>query len=643
MPKKSLLFFLIFAISLFTFAAHAQDITPPTTTVVQTPSSPDGDNGWYVTSVQFELTATDLESGVKEIHYRIDDGTWQTVSFSNTQNMAPNPSFETAGATSSGLASWEASVVDPDGTYSQDTTVYLPGYASSSAKMVVSGGNWHGINHQAAYVPVTPFDNMSASVWYNVTGTPGISYFKVFAVLNDDSTVQIGESDRITSLTNGWENLTLDFIVNNSQAKGVYLDIGHGGPGTINVDGVELNSSLQSTSTTVTISSDSATHKLEYYSVDNDGNIETYSCISPIKNCITFKLDRTPPGNWHDSGAFRGFFGPDHELYVYTNVEDATSGLSVFTDKYQYKVDAQATFGRYPNILSCNGTWEVGNWVILISPPFTPGVHSSYLLTPKTDFCNNNWKECKIVRFYAEDMAGNTATKDFCINGPWIQIAGEGTVRSNHNIDMLSESNADNTDGLIEISGTNIDFFTSSQDWEVTNAPVIEGYDFADFWNSTGEKTNLTTELVSESGLYVLGDDFEIENNSIPNDYATATFNQIVFVEGNLTISSDIELADTSTALFIVVGDVHIDKSVENLEVAIFADGMFETAYNATEGSAISTLNLRGLFAGDTFAFQRTLQGTNNEDTPSESFVYEPKYLVQLKEYFSSSSVIWNY
>ena len=56
--------------------AFAQDVTAPNTTYTQTPPSPNGKNSWYVTPVQFNIQSTDLESGVKEINYRLDSGTW---------------------------------------------------------------------------------------------------------------------------------------------------------------------------------------------------------------------------------------------------------------------------------------------------------------------------------------------------------------------------------------------------------------------------------------------------------------------------------------------------------------------------------------------------------------------------------------
>jgi hypothetical protein len=50
------------------------DGTPPLTAVISTGTL--GTNGWYRTPVSFELSATDADSGVAEIFYRVDDGDW---------------------------------------------------------------------------------------------------------------------------------------------------------------------------------------------------------------------------------------------------------------------------------------------------------------------------------------------------------------------------------------------------------------------------------------------------------------------------------------------------------------------------------------------------------------------------------------
>ena len=482
---------------------------------------------------------------------------------------------------------------------------------------------------------------MSTSAWVKTQNVTGTAYFNVYA-LDAAGGSQLIATSLPVSGTAQWTRITLNFVVTKADTTGVYMDAGLSGPGTAWFDAVTLDSSTSAAATTVTVASDSKNHTFEYYAVDNVGNVEAHSCVTPKKNCIEFKLDQTPPGNWHDSGATRGFFGSSHELWVYTYVKDLTSGLSVFTDKYQYHTENNPGFGRFTNLLGCNSPWLTDQWVPLISPPFTNGVEEAFLLTPKTDFCNSNWKICKIVRFYAKDMAGNSDTKDFCINGPWIRLRGKGVVRANSYIDMLAEGAGDNTDDLVEISSSNIDFFTSSKDWYVRNVPTSGYYNYDPLWDISGDKTQITNgNLTASTGIYYVNGNFEIKNSTIPANYSTATFNQIVFINGDLTISNNVGVSASSTALFIVKGSVNVKKSVTDLAVAVFADGDFHTAYDASEGETTQTLVLHGLYSADKFEFQRTLQGTGNDTTPSEDFIYEPKYLIGLNSFFGNYSVTW--
>ena len=196
-------------------------------------------------------------------------------------------------------------------------------------------------------------------------------------------------------------------------------------------------------------------------------------------------------------------------------------------------------------------------------------------------------------------------------------------------------------DGLIELGGNTVDFFTSSKGWLARNSTPPTDYDYAYFLGKAGTTTPLTTDLISASGAYLITGDFEIDNQSLPNDYDNLTFDQIVFVDGNLTITTDIQIDPTSTALFIVSGNIHIDKKVNALHVGLFSDQEIATAHNITEGEATDTLILKGIYAAETFSFQRTLQGTNNQKDPSDDFTYEPKYLIQLRDFFGENHIIW--
>ena len=646
MPSKTNAVRKLFALSvfsvvglLFCFNTLAADATAPITTATKSPSSPDGKNGWYVTPVEITLQSTDLDSGVKEINYKIDSLSWQKVDFSNSLNLAPNPSFEFSDENPPiNTKDWTVGTIDGFVNYARDTSEYKPGFETTSLRINSTGAGWHSVNHAAMFAVATPYSNMNAYAWIKSSSVTGTAYFKVYAVsqdINGVKTVTPLATSSTLSGTNDWTQLAVNFVVNVPNAIGVYLEIGLDGAGTIWTDAADITNSL-SPSTTFTVSTDSILHTVQYYAVDRAENTET------TKN-LTFKLDQTSPGNWSDSGAVRAPQGSVHELYVWTNVDDYTSGISTLSNKFQYTTPRNAGYGYFSNLLGCNSTWRANQWAALV-PPSTPGAQTAYLITPKVDFCDSNWKTCHYVKFYAEDMAGNTAAKETCLYGPWIKVRGKGIVRSNTTIDMLSEADDYNTDGLIETGGVYSTFFDSSTNYYASESPAPPDYNYSKFYSmTTSSKTTISTSgnLVASSGVYKIDGNYTITSGKIPGTYSTATFNQIVFVNGDMTISSNIKVANSSTALFIVKGNVKISKNVTETSIGIISDGTISTAYDLAEGDYCSTLTLKGIFTANKFLFTRTLQGTKNDQYPSEDITYEPKYAIKLVDYMGSNSIKW--
>lgn len=626
--------------------AQGTDTQAPSTVHSLNPSSPDGNNSWYISPVQIQLDATDLGSGVKRINYRIDGGTWLSKTFEGTQNRVTNPSFELGASTSTGATAWYASVEDPEATYQRTSEDFAPEYSNNSLKITATAGTWHGINNKATYADATSYDNMTAAIWAKTQDVTGNMYFNVYAVEPNGQNYiyTLLDTSPAISGNNDWTKISLDFTVDVPNAVGVYIDAGLAGPGTVWFDAASISSSLTNTSTTITISDDNANHTVEYYSEDYSGNVEDSSCTSPKNNCAEFKLDQTPPSNWSNLGSEHRS-GNNHQLFVFVDVEDETSGLSANTgnsNKYQYTTHKYPEFGYYSDLDKCQkNDWESGGWVNLGIGVQNNGDNSAYLETQRTNFCNSNWKQCKDVRFYAEDMAGNVDYKYWCLKGPWVKVRGEGIVRSNHNIDMSGEGSEDNTDGLIEAGGYSIDAFRSSKSWKAKSLKKQTTPEYEELYEMTEDKTEIEDgNLVAESGVFEIKGDLFINSSTIPGNYGNAAFNQIVFVDGDILITDDVSIRDESTALFIVNGNVQIDKSVNNVGIAIIASGNIETAYNIDpENDTVNTLNMQGFYIADTIQFQRTLN--DNESTPAESIIFEPKYLIQQKNLFQTSSIEW--
>jgi len=609
---------------------------PPYTSLSKTPALPNGKNNWYVTPVNIVLSSTDLGSGVSTINYRIDGGSWVVVRKSDTLNLAPNPSFEVQDPSSSiNTQAWEAGLQDMYTTYSRDTI--SPLFDSTSIKIYANAAGWHSINNAANYAVANPLSSMSAEVWLKTTSASGNAYFKMYAVSQDVEGnfiyTLLGQSSSITGSTE-WVKLSLNYTVSVTDAIGVYMDVGLDGVGILNIDGVSINNALKSADTSFTVSTD-GNHTVDYYSTDRSGNVE------PIQSAF-FKIDQTPPGNWRNSNAYRGLFGPsDHHLYVTTVVDDLTSGLSTLTDKYQYHTENNPGYGVYSDLMRCSSTWQPGGWAILISPPFLPGSTTAILLTPKTDFCNSNWRICKTVRFYAEDMAGNSAYKDLCINGPWIKIRGGGIFGSRSGINMLSESNEANTDSVIEAGNSQVSFFTSTRGWVVKDNIIDTDLSYSELRGMTKVPTEITSTLPMTDGVFIKNGSLTINSTSTPRNYETTNLKQVIFVNGNLRFDRELLLSQNAAVLFVVSGDVEIRKTVSEINCAIHSDGTFYTAYDTSEGDQTSTLKLNGVFVANKFIFQRTLQGTDNIQIPSEEFTYSPKYGYLLRQYIGTNAVRW--
>lgn len=628
---------------LLAFHVFAADILAPSTTVTQTPTLPNGNNEWFTTPITFTLHATDLESGVQTLSYRRDTGVWQTTTFEDTLNLVTNPSFEELDEnTAFQTYGWLPIADITPTTYQRDASVFKTGFETTAVKISGTAPGWHAITNVATFVPASYLHNMNATTWIKTDNVSQIAYFKVYAVTqgNNISTTPIAQSNTVSG-TNDWGQLSANFIVSEPATIGVYLELGLLGSGTIWLDASAISESLTTATVTTSIAVDGE-HTLEYYATDRNGNQETHTCLGTTKNCKTIKLDQTPPGNWHDSGAYRGVGGQAYEVYVYATVEDDTSGISTNTNSFQYFTENNATFGKYANLLNCNSTWNSNTSASLSSPAFTNGTKSAYLLTPKTSFCNNNWSFCKIVNFYAEDVAGNKGTKDFCINGPWVAVSGKGIVHANGGITMIAEADGNNTDGLIESGTSQLDFFTSSKNWYIKNATTEEGISYQQLFTQTADKLTLADKHMKNStGIYYVSQSMTLEASSLPQDFSGKNNSQIIFVNGDLTIDKNINTTNDAAIMFVVKGDVKIMEKVTNVNAAIIADGTLYTAYDSEEGEASNTLSMHGIYVANNFKLQRTLQGTNNSKTPSEEFVYEPKYVTNLAQFYKTNEVIW--
>lgn len=611
---------ILFTFFFLVFGAVQAETTPPMTTANLSPPTPNGQNDWYVNPIEVVFAASDLESGVKSISWRRGTGSWNVTSFENTVNLVPNSSFEEA--TTPPISSW-AFQGQPGSSGSQSTANFLFGQAS--AQIVSAQNGWNGFNHALNYVPADPFDNMNASVWVKSQDLLGEGvYLKIYALSPLGSTL-IAQSGSLTT-AESWTRLSKSFYVSVNDAYGVYLDLGLQGTGTVWLDGASLTNALLDTSVYQTFSQNGFS-AVEYYAVDNGGNQE-----APAKS-FSAKIDTVAPQNWQGFETERS--GNEHTLMAKITVKDNASGLDPVAGFFQYSLDSGQTWGHYENLTNCSSTWINDGWRELTTAVTDSGLTGT-LETPAVDYCSSNWAVCKVIRFKTTDLAGNSSSKDICLNGSWFRSTGD--VGSRSDISLTAAGATDNSDGVIT-SAVGINNFTSSGAWYVNNYLLTPKPSYDEWLAQFPTNTALPGgKLPKISGLFVNDGGFTVSGTTIPTGFSTAEFSAVVYINGDLTINTDFSLSGSSALAFIVAGDIRIDKRVKNLAAFFLADGKFEASYN---GTGNDQLTIQGSVVVDYLTVNRSLKAGEGEATPVLDIVYQASYLNRLNALMGSDEITW--
>jgi len=610
-------FFFLFLFSSSVFASS--DTTPPTTSLLLNPPSPDGNNGWYKTPVEVTLNAVDLESGVKEINWRLNNGLWTKKSFTQTLNMVINSSFE------SDTEGWS---FIPFNNSTGERTSELAKIDDYSIKINSLENGSSLFTNKQSYVVVSPWKTVSLGVWLKGSDVLGVgAFYKVYILTST------GEKLLYTSpVHNGtfdWIYELKDLVISSDSAYGLYFELILQGVGSAYFDGVYAAYASEQPQTSFTIS-DNGINTLEFYSVDFAGNIENTKSAS-------FKVDTIAPTNWQNFETERA--GDAHTLISRINVSDNASGLSATNPEFQYSPLYIWLWGYFTDYEECKGSFVSDGW-LSAEPSFEDGDITGTLASPVINYCNSTWFLCKGVRFKVEDLAGNDSTKEICINGPWVKSV-DGNVISLNSINMSSGSPEDNTNALV-VSSQALSNFSSSKNWLVSYYPSrfnMVSYSYDDLFNKYSPD-NTISSLPVTNGAFKTSGNFQVNAATIPRNYTTQQFSNVFFVNGNLVAQQDIDMKNTSGTIFVVKGDVLVDKNVSVLDGFFIVDGTFNTSYNG--GFVNDPLKIFGGVFANTFELNRSFSAFKSQSDPAEEFIYDPKYLIDFTSFFGNVSIKWS-
>jgi len=607
--------FLFFVCFLFIpFAVHAGDVFPPVSSVNLDPSFPSGNDGWYLNSVFATINSLDSESGIESIFYRLNGGAWSQKSFLGTLNLVVNPSFEDAL-----FNTWD---FYGDGIENIDELEFYDGLKSVKISLDSLGvGFW---SNNSRYIVADSWSNLNVSVAVltkNISGNG--AYFKVYAK-TEEGDLYLGESLKLTG-NNDWAILSKNFVLASDGVYGSYIKLVLDGQGSAYFDSVYMASFVDTVSVVSPIVK-SGENVLEFYAVDNSTNLES-------GKEVMVKLDLRAPGKWNDFNVQRS--GNDHTYISFINVLDDDSGLKKGSDKFQYSIDGGLTWGYYEDISKCGGNFINGGWVDL-NNVLVDGQNSVTLETPVVDYCDSNWNTCKTLRFYIEDVAGRSSTRDICLFGSYFLTTG-GDVYSGLNISP-SVSAPDSSGDYLFLAQGNIENINSANDWIIpyynSNISPLDFYDLLD----AVESVQTVNNIPSQSGAFLINGSRTISQSAIPESVVNGLAFPAVFVDGNLTIDSNINLNNGSGIIFIVAGDVDIERRVENIDMFIVTLGILNTSYNG--GSNSDPLVIKGGVVAKNIVFNRFLK-QNQTSSPAELFEFDPTYLLKFSDILGKKRIVF--
>lgn len=299
------------------------DTTPPTTTITLNPLVPDGNNGWYKCDVGVTLTATDDGgSGVAEIHYKLNGGT-ETIVFGalatftiTSQGANTLDYWAVDNATPANVETVKTATIKIDKTAPVVTiasptagcyrTATLPGLAytvtdnlDSDPNVAMSGWDSNEGEHTVTVTATDAAGNVgAASVTYAVDNTPPVTEIGLNGIIRNNGWYRSDVDVTLTATDDGCSGVKEIRCILDAGTEVVYVD---------------------------TFKITEGIHTLEYWAVDNVGNVETH-------HSQEIKIDKTAPTITGSRSPAANSYGWNNvDVTVHFTASDDLSGIDTVT------------------------------------------------------------------------------------------------------------------------------------------------------------------------------------------------------------------------------------------------------------------------------------------------------------------------
>lgn len=609
--------------TIFCFFAVVIAVTLPLTTGAQAPVTTvtiqgnSGSNGWFTSSVSAQFDVGTTASIPSSLKYQFNSQDVYTLPYPQAAGYPYNGSFELFG---SGLPSgWGVS----DFSYSFPSLSFSHlGNRSVGLVSYPDSEEYTYLTNKWSPVAVTPSDTIDVRVWgIAYMDSDALAYVEIVGLdsqkLNDHV---IGYTNYISEPSSQWTKLESSLIVP-ADVSYVYVRLGvlSSESSVTYWDDVRILTSESREQKIVLPLIPDGVNTISYYSLDDLGRQE-------VLQQLLVRKDTRVPNPWKDITTTEGLCGGCFDTRLI--IADSESGVLVSSAKYRYFTNQSSQL--WSDWLPVTSVLEVGTGQQASDGETFP----VQLSTGEVAFGDTTEGPFR-VQFVVGDVAGAISVSPvYGLFNPWLSVSDNSSIYARGAISVYAPPDASLLTSVDVESGDAVNSFPS-------HGPYVDQYvhDLAESSQLDEVLTNYSTmkstadtcgpELSVVDGMCRYTSNFTLTPESLGNQFLTVEHSNIILVEGDLTIQTNLSEVTNVSTMFIVEGNIYVSGIVTQISGMFISQGFFDSDSGqlATQPLTIngSVFSLTGLY----FSRDQGAGGPgDNETIPSEVVIWQPKFLL---------------
>ncbi len=376
-----------------------------------------------------------------------------------------------------------------------------------------------------------------------------------------------------------------------------------------------------------------------------------YTCAGPASSIIVNVINPPTP-TLYPTIAITGILKESNGVSCTNNISSNSLSINIVP---QYPAGVTPVCTQNPSSgnpkLSYSCTVTFNNQTANPIPAQNLTLNASASEYQSAYWTNNNVCGAAANNTIAVDVAAavptTTFNKDifFNLSGPWIKLRnlsfnGNGNLNNPIPLTVSSFDSDDNTNryfithfgsevgGVTSASTVNVGTAqTSVNNWYMPSYTRQVGFTPSTFFDYVKSRKDYTSVDPASFNLSSVSSGIYYVSGSITNLSGNAGNNVVIIVNGNVTISGDLNTNSGKALAVLATGNITVSNSVSNIFAILAAGGSFDTGTG-------SGLKIKGNLSVTSLTNQRT---QSNNSAPSLFIVNDPGAFVALLPYLSIS------